>query len=189
MIVVYGGTFNPPTKAHQIIANKIIEIFRPDKFILLPVGDHYTWKDLHVSFKDRFNMLKLAFEEEIFVVSELENSNTYKGTYHALNEIKNTYKTSVYFLLGADNLSYVDQWINYEALIRDFNFIVLKRPGFDLDEIILKYHPHEHKFHIIELHLDISSSMYRKEPKKYEDFIPDNVLTYIAKKKLYEVTL
>ena len=41
MIIVYGGTFNPPTVAHQLIANKVIENFKPKKFILLPVGENY----------------------------------------------------------------------------------------------------------------------------------------------------
>lgn len=187
MIIVYGGTFNPPTIAHQIIANQIIEIFKPSKFLLLPVGDHYTWKDLHVSFNDRFNMLKLAFDKPIFDISTLENDNTYKGTYYTLNQIKKTYKSDVYFLLGADNLSYLDQWINYQALLKDFNFIVLKRKGFDLDEIIEKYQPYENKFHIVEMNLAVSSSLFRADPLKYAEFIPTVVLEYIKNHQLYEV--
>lgn len=187
MIIVYGGTFNPPTIAHQKIADKVLEVFNPDKFILLPVGDYYTWKDLHVSFKDRFNMLKLAFQDSVFEVSKLENIKTYKGTYYSLKEIYNTYKTSVYFLLGADNLSYLDQWINYQSLIEEFEFIVLKREGFNVDEIIKRYHPHEDKFHIVEIDLNISSSAFRQDPSKHMEFIPSDVLKYIKEHKLYEV--
>lgn len=187
MIIVYGGTFNPPTIAHQLIANKVIEDFKPEKFILLPVGEHYPWKSFYVPFKKRFEMLKLAFKDEIFEISTLENRKTYKGTYYALKQIKKTYKNSVYFLLGADNLSYLDKWISYESLIKEFRFIVIKRKGFNLDEIIKKYHPYEENFHIIELDLNISSSLFRTEPEKYEHFIPNDVLKYVKENKLYEV--
>ncbi len=187
MIIVYGGTFNPPTVAHQIIASKIIENFKPKKFILLPVGENYPWKSFYVPFKKRFAMLKLAFNDEIFEISDLENKKTYKGTYYALKQFKKTYKNSVYFLLGADNLSYLDKWINYESLIKEFNFIVIKRKGFDLEEIIKKYHPYEDNFKIIDMDLDISSSLFRDNPEKYKHFIPSDVLKYINENKLYEV--
>ena len=81
MIIVYGGTFNPPTTAHENIANILIEIYKPNKFILLPVGDKYTWKDNFASFDHRKKMLELVFKEPMFGISTIENSTKYKGTY------------------------------------------------------------------------------------------------------------
>lgn len=187
MIIVYGGTFNPPTIAHQLIASKVIEDFKPEKFILLPVGENYPWKSFYVPFKKRFEMLKLAFKDEIYEVSTLENKKVYKGTYYTLKRIEKTYKNSVYFLLGADNLSYLEKWINYELLIKEFRFIVIKRKGFNLDEIMKKYHPYEENFNVIEMDLDISSSLFREEPEKNKHFIPNDVLKYVKEHKLYEV--
>ena len=95
MIIVYGGTFNPPTVAHRKIAEVVVKGFNPNKFILLPVGDRYTWKDQFVPFEHRFNMLKLLFKEDIFEVSDLENIDEYKGTYQSLKTIKDTDRKSV----------------------------------------------------------------------------------------------
>lgn len=187
MIIVYGGTFNPPTLAHQKIASHIIKVFNPERFILLPVGDSYTWKDMHISFEDRFNMLKIAFSDPIFEISNLENDKEYKGTYYTLNQIKKTYKTSVYFLLGADNVSYLNQWIQYDKLIKEFHFIVLTRKGFNIDEIIRKYEPFESHFEQIDINLDISSSLFRSNPKEFSSFVSKEVLDYIKENGLYEV--
>ena len=39
MIIIFGGAFNPPTRAHFEIAEKLIEKFNPDTFYFLPVGN------------------------------------------------------------------------------------------------------------------------------------------------------
>ena len=64
MIIVYGGTFNPPTVAHQLIAIKLLKTLNQE-IHLLPVGENYPWKSFYVPFKQRFEMLKLAFNDEI----------------------------------------------------------------------------------------------------------------------------
>lgn len=187
MIIVYGGTFNPPTIAHRKIAEIVIKGFNPEKFILLPVGDKYTWKDLYVPFEHRFNMLKLLFNEKIFEVSTLENVEHYKGTYQTLKTIRDTYNSGVYFLLGADNLDYLDQWINYEKLVSEFRFIVLTRSNLDITSIIQeKFTDYQNHFHLINIDLNISSSTFRNNPEDHE-IIPDVVYSYIKQQKLYGV--
>lgn len=187
MIVVYGGTFNPPTIAHQEIAKVVIEKFKPDKFILLPVGDHYTWKDSFVSFDHRKRMLELAFPNEITQVSMIEKEKVYKGTYQSLLTIKNTYNKEVYFLLGADNIDYLEQWINYQKLISEFHFIVLERPGFEVWKIIdEKFYKYRDRFKIVKLDIHISASMFRDNPDNFE-IIPHEVYEYIKENELYGV--
>jgi len=55
----FGGSFNPPTKAHIELAQKVIEKYVLDKVIFVPMGDFYVKEGL-ASSKDRLNMLKLA---------------------------------------------------------------------------------------------------------------------------------
>lgn len=72
MNVVYGGSFNPPTKAHIEIAKYVNKNFSVDHFIFLPVGSKY-YKNNLASEEDRYNMLLLLKEEiENIVVSKLE---------------------------------------------------------------------------------------------------------------------
>ena len=51
LIAIYGGSFNPPTVAHENIARDILELPEIEKIIYLPVGDSYKKKSL-ISSKD-----------------------------------------------------------------------------------------------------------------------------------------
>ena len=67
MIIIYGGAFNPPTKAHYLIAKELIEKFKPDTFYFLPVGEKYN-KPGMASFKNRFNMAESLIAEFKFII-------------------------------------------------------------------------------------------------------------------------
>jgi len=41
MVLVFGGSFNPPTKAHLEIVEKLLERYEHARVLLLPVGDDY----------------------------------------------------------------------------------------------------------------------------------------------------
>ncbi len=187
MIIVYGGTFNPPTLAHEQIVKEVINKFNPVEFIILPVGDDYTWKKGFASFNDRVKMLKLAFKNSDVFISELENKPNFKGTYDSLNQIRKAKNKDIYFLLGSDNLFYLDKWINYEKLLNDYKFIVLTRDGFDAKELIQKkYKTYQNHFEIMEVDIDISATKFR-ENKDYSKDINTDVLKYIQQHHLYEV--
>lgn len=187
MIIVYGGTFNPPTLAHEKIAKLIIKKYKPDKFIFLPVGDNYTWKDNFANFIDRKKMLEIAFKEEMFIISSLENNEEYKGTYWALNQIEKAYKKDVYFIIGADNLEELDKWINYENLLKEYKFIVLTRKGYDLQKTIKeKYLKYQNSFLITEIEINISSTQFRNDLQEAK-ILNKDVYKYIVDNNMYGV--
>ncbi|MGL4948941.1 MAG: nicotinate-nicotinamide nucleotide adenylyltransferase [Anaeroplasmataceae bacterium] len=182
MNIVYGGSFNPPTKAHVKIV-EILKSFKPKNIILLPVGDNYNKKDL-VEFNHRYNMLKILFND--YVVSDLENSSNYKGTYNSLIELNKSYD-DIYFVLGYDNLEKFKSWINYNNLIKDFKFIVISRSNFNTKEYLEKnFNEYITRFTIVDVNIDISSSVYRNNPFKNKELICESVLKYIDENKLYK---
>jgi len=183
MNILYGGSFNPVTKAHLNIIKLLKEKFKPENIIVMPVGDNYTWKNM-ANFNDRYNMLNLIKED--FIISDFEQKNTkYSGTYYTLNELSNNY-SDLYFCIGADNLESFDKWINYKNLLSDYNIIVFTRPGFEAKKIIeKKYNEYKEKFHILELNLDVSSSLIRSDVLKYKDYIDKKVYDYIISHNLY----
>lgn len=187
MIIVFGGTFNPVTIAHEKIVLKIKEEFNPKKVIILPTGDSYTWKKDFVSFSHRFEMLKLSFKDELFVVSDLENNEDFKGTYQSLLELKRKYNEEIYFLLGADNLLYINKWINYEKIIKEFKLIVVKRDNISISKYIRNNFPNEKdNFKIISFNMPLSSSIFRSNPKE-KSLVNKEVYDYIVRNNLYGV--
>ncbi|MDD4090355.1 MAG: nicotinate (nicotinamide) nucleotide adenylyltransferase [Acholeplasmataceae bacterium] len=188
MIVVFGGTFNPPTKAHKEIAEKIKSLFKPTKIIVLPTGDSYTWKKDFVDFSLRQEMLKLVFKEKIYQVSSLENKENYEGTYQSLLQIKELYQEDVYFLLGADNLLYINKWVDYEKIIKEFKLIVVKRDNILIEKYINNNFPSQKdNFTIVNCNLPLSSSHFRSNPKTKADLLDKKVYEYILKHNLYGV--
>ncbi len=187
MIIVFGGTFNPVTKAHVKIAEKIEKEFKPEKIIILPTGDSYTWKKDFVSFFHRKEMLKLVFDREIYEILDLENVSNYQGTYQSLLKIKEEYETDVYFLLGADNLLYINKWINYKNIINEFKLIVVKRDNIFIEKYLTNNFPDQKdNFKIVNCNLPLSSSSFRTDTTKKE-IINEKVYKYILKNKLYGV--
>ena len=78
MNIVYGGSFNPPTKAHKLIIDKLFQIFMPDNIIVVPVGNSYGKKGL-IEFSHRYNMAKLL--DNRVVICDFEDKEEYTGTY------------------------------------------------------------------------------------------------------------
>ena len=186
MIIIYGGAFNPPTKAHYEISKMLIEKFNPDTFYFLPVGEKYNKPHME-SYLNRFKMTNiLANKLNNSVVSSKENEETFRGTYYMLKDFSEIDK-DLYFVMGADNFDYLDKWIMADKLVEEFKFIILSREGFDVSKIIEeKFHNHKENFIVINIDIPISSTEFRKHKDK--DLIVDEVYDYILENNLYEVS-
>ena len=189
-IGIFGGSFNPIHLAHKKIILELLDRHYVDKMIVVPTGDEYNKKDL-ISAKDRMEMAKLSLKGIKNVeVSDYEVRNGKKYTYETLLHFKKKYEDDViYFILGEDNLEEFDTWKNYEALLENYRFLVIRRKGYD-EEVFLKK---------TKLRLDnvlftdivvegVSSTKIRKKLKEGEEVIEIDVivLDYIEKNKLYK---
>lgn len=185
MILVYGGTFNPPTKAHYEIAKALIAKYKPQGFYFLPVGDKYN-KDGIINFKYRYEMLSLLCQKlPNTFVSNLENCNCFKGTYHSLKAFKKLDK-DIYFVMGSDNLSYLNHWIKADKLVSEFKFICINRGSYDdLSFIKTNFSRYQDHFILFDYHNQISSSAFRKN--KDASYLCRDIYEYVVTNKLYEV--
>ncbi len=179
MLLVYGGSFNPITKAHYEIA-KLLKDKYNSNFTFVPVGNNYSKENL-IEFKHRFNMTKIVANKLNATVLDVENNKEYLGTYDLLKKLQKEDK-EIYFILGADNLINLNKWINAKKLIEEFKFIVLTR-----DDIILDFSNFDYpnNFEVVKIELDISSSEFRDN--KNTNIIDNDVLKYIKENNLYEV--
>ena len=189
MKVIFGGAFNPVTRAHIEVYKYVNEKVKSDEFIFLPVSSAYTKSDLASNYH-RLNMLELAIEEFDNVrVSDLEmNDSDFLGTYQSLIRFSDGENTSLGFVVGADNLIGMEHWINVEGILSEFKIIVLSRNGLDIKKLIdenevLK--KHKNTFIICEdFNVNISSTGFRNTFDSTQ--VPEKVYNYIIDNGLYQ---
>lgn len=188
MRILYGGSFNPPTKAHLQVMQFILDNFENCELIIIPANNHYKCQEM-MSFQDRLNMIKLTCTKlkGNFTISEYENSlDKYYGTYYTLEHFNHPY-----FVIGDDQLVNIDKWINFPKVLEDNNFIIIPRNN----ENILEYIKENEVLSLYQNHFivmdnfkpipSISSTNFRKSKDK--KYVTKEVYEYIIKNKLYEV--
>lgn len=196
-IGILGGTFNPIHTGHLILAENAYDALKLDKVYIMPTGVSYL-KDQKeiVSAKARMDMVRLAIEDnEHFDISTYEvekGGNTY--TYETLSEIKNMHNDlELYFILGADSLFYMENWVKPEVIFEKATIVVAPRNDMDIRKIEEKalelMKRFNGKIEILRVpNVDISSSMIRERIKKRQTvcyYIPKKVEEYIAINNMY----
>lgn len=156
MIVVMGGSFNPPTLAHLKLmqaaldqlssispANSIVGVFVPssEAYVtrkikkLPPEADHTI-----LSEKLRFEMLSSFHEidSRLFVDRRELGTTSIKG--HTIDTLESIQKENpdaeMFFIFGGDKLEGLPRWPSYTPLISKFKIIIFGRDGLDPQQTI-----------------------------------------------------
>ena len=195
-IVIFGGTFNPPTRAHLDIATEALYYLDAEKVLFVPVSDLYKKDDVEISYH-RVNMLNLAIGNfrrlEIDFTEVDAVALTY--TYETVEKIKSRYQDKELFLLiGADNLEDFKNWKNQRTIMENCSLLVVNRNNSSIDEIIESNEIlTEFKDKVIEApieEIEISSTEVRNriasgELEGLENLVDKEVIEYIVENKLY----
>ncbi len=189
MQIVFGGAFNPVTNAHIEIYNFLKEEFPGATFTFLPVSSAYTKSSLASNYH-RLNMLRLAADglDDVSISTLEMNDTDFLGTYQSLIRLSDLHEEEIYFVMGADNLTYLDEWKNASGLLSEFKFIILGRNGIDIQKEI-QDNPLLNKFksHFIiykDFHIEMSSTLFRETLDKA--LVPECVYDYIMENNLYQ---
>lgn len=144
-IVVLGGSFNPPTKAHQAIMKSAMNAISATKGVYVPSSDAYVSRKMSkvkcdnqvYSENDRAKMLILCSNEET-TISIVEYGDDGKGhTYETLCKVQASYPDSeIWFVVGDDKLDIMTRWHNHDKLFEKFKFVVLTRGDVDVANTI-----------------------------------------------------
>ena len=197
IIVVFGGSFNPPLNSHFSLAEQIIsEYENVEKLIFVPVNQKYQKKGL-LDNKYRYEMLKSVCDKnDKFEVSDIElKKKRQPYTIETLEEIQKQYpEKTIWFTTGSDNLKELKTWEKAEDLVKKFKILVLERDEDCLEDIIKqdKFLSNNEKTFIKvknSVRSFLSSSFVRnkiKEGKSIRYFTPDEVYEYINRNKLFE---
>ena len=137
---VLGGSFDPIHNGHLHIARQILYWSRVAQVLFVPNGNHHFKKGLvRLSFSDRYTLVKSAIaSEERFAISAADRN----GTGYTADLMKALYRdnpdTSFVFVIGSDNLPTLSSWYNFPWLAKNVYFLVLPRPGFQIDLEIMQ---------------------------------------------------
>jgi nicotinate-nucleotide adenylyltransferase len=197
-IAILGGTFNPVHKGHIYMAERVLEAYPFLDILYLMPNNLTAYKDNSciVPNEDRLNMLRLACgDNEKLMISTLDIDRggiTY--TIDTLNDIRNIKPDiNIFFVIGADSLCSFRKWYMYRDILKRCSLIVIKRDGEtnDLQEIRASLVSENQGADIRILdcgEYPASSTEIRKkiQNNEYDCLqLPDNVLEYILRRKLY----
>ncbi len=193
-IGLFGGTFDPVHNAHIELAYSALKNANLTKVIFVPAGipPHKRGK-VFANAEDRYNMLKLAIEDEpYFEVSryEIDNPNP-SYTIKTVEHIQNLYNNSkIYLITGLDTLIDIPNWYQSDKLIEKVhNFLVATRPNStekNIPTTILSK-----TIWLPFIPKDIASHQIRaliSQGKEIRDLVPKKVEKYIYEHGLYKNT-
>jgi nicotinate-nucleotide adenylyltransferase len=182
-IALFGGSFNPPHVAHQLVALYVLETHAVDALWFLPTYTHPFGKDL-APYVDRAKMCVLATEplgSRVQVPRTEEQLARRPGfvanrTLDLIEHLEFVHAGARFRLvIGSDILGETAQWYRWDEIVRRAPPIVVARPGYpDGDGPVMP---------------DIAATRIRAlltagDPA-VEALVPRSVLRYIAAHGLY----
>ena len=191
-IGIMGGTFDPIHNGHLVAASEVADRFELDKVIFVPTGNPWQKSGREVSAAEhRYLMSVIATAANPrFSVSRVDierEGPTY--TVDTLRDLREIYPDAQFsFITGADALSSIVSWHDWEKIFHEARFVGVTRPGYELSEDMFS----EEQQELIELidvpAMAISSTDCRRRAREGRPvwyLVPDGVVQYIAKNNLY----
>lgn len=185
-----GGTFDPIHHGHLVAASEVAARYALDEVVFVPTGQPWQKEDRHVTAAEhRYLMAVIATASNPrFTVSRVDIDRgglTY--TVDTLTDLRAQRGPGIemFFITGADAMAQILTWKNADELFALAHFIGVTRPGHHLSGDGLP----ADRVSLLEVPaLAISSTDCRDrvrlgEPVWY--LVPDGVVQYIAKHRLY----
>jgi nicotinate-nucleotide adenylyltransferase len=183
---VMGGTFDPIHHGHLVAASEVASVFDLDEVVFVPTGQPWQKADKDVTAAEhRYLMTVVATASNpSFTVSRVDIERPGPTfTIDTLRDLKvQRPDAQLFFITGADAMSQILTWKNAEELWSLAHFIGVTRPGHELNgggrDVSLLEVPA----------MAISSTDCRRrvgEDKPVWYLVPDGVVQYIAKHRLY----
>ncbi|MBD5585065.1 MAG: nicotinate-nicotinamide nucleotide adenylyltransferase [Clostridia bacterium] len=145
-MVVLGGSFNPPTTAHEQLMVHAMEQSGATSGLFVPSSDAYVRRKcdrlkepMCFSERARYMMLQeIASRHPEMAVWNGEFGDDGRGhTYDTMCRIQEIYKDrQLAFLVGSDKLRILPRWHNAESFMDRFWFVVTARNGDDVERLM-----------------------------------------------------
>ncbi len=197
-IGIMGGTFNPIHNGHIALAQAAYEFCNLDEVWFMPSGVSYLKEQKKIASRQhRFEMTKLAVQGiPYFNYSDMEICREgYTYTVDTLRSLREMHPDDdFYFIMGADSLFGLPKWREPEAIASMCTLVAVVRDDVDMQQLRSQKLWVEQNMDACVIlapfrKVDISSSDIREKLKNGEsvaDMIPEEVLRYIERHKLYK---
>lgn len=139
---LFGGTFDPPHLGHLAVARAVRDRFALDPVLLAPAGvQPLKPGGAQAPFADRLRMVELlcdgckGIEASAIDAPRPDGLPNYTiDTLHRL-QAEVTPAAEIFVIVGADAFLDIRRWKCPEELLRDWRWIVVSRPGFDVSAL------------------------------------------------------
>ena len=186
---LYFGSFNPIHTGHLIIANHVLNTGIIDKlwFVVSPQNPFKKSNSLLNEY-DRLHLVRVATEEDNRIYVTDAEFHLEKPSYTSQTLIYLTEKYPdhhFYIIIGSDSYQNLSQWKNGAFMMKNYDFIIYPRPGFEVDQVkatnmlVIPAAPL----------LDISSTQIRnliKDGKSIRYMVPEKVFEEIEANRFYK---
>jgi nicotinate-nucleotide adenylyltransferase len=142
--IIFGGSFNPPTIAHERILQACVDYtqnINADIWIM-PSGNRAdkqisTTRDIRIKYLDA--MIKSVNHSNISIVTTELDREIYVETYDTLQRLLIDYPgRSFLWVYGADSIETMAVWKNGQWLLDNLDILVVKRNGSQIHPLAKK---------------------------------------------------
>ena len=134
-VAIFGGSFNPPHVAHQMVALYVLETAAVEEVWMVPAFQHPFGKSLE-AFAHRLAMCEAAaaaLGPRLKVSAVERDLGVESRTLRTVRRLRQQFPEHTFSLvIGADLIPEVPTWYAGEELQRTVPFIVVGRTGFDV---------------------------------------------------------
>jgi len=131
-IGLLGGSFNPAHRGHIYISNMAIKLFKLHEvwWMINPQNPLKSSKST-APLKERINYARNLIVGNRIKVQSLEDRYYTKYTYHTIKKLLQCQPGNKFiWLMGADNLSQINLWINWNKIFDIIPIAVFNREGY-----------------------------------------------------------
>lgn len=135
--IIYGGAFNPPTRAHQAIVQACVDYAEPRNadVWLLPSASRAD-KQIEVGYARRIELCHALLADvikrtvDVCVESMELDRGLQTETYDTVRELEQQYpKRNFTWVFGADSVATMSTWDHGDWLQENLSMLVINRPG------------------------------------------------------------
>lgn len=151
-LALYGGSFDPPHAGHVAVVTEALKHLDVDRLYIVPASRNPFKPSVRASGEVRYEWLKEIFEPYARVsISDFEI--TQNKSVYTIETVKHFYRadTSIYLIIGADNLEKLPSWHRFEELNSLVTWVVATRGDTPIPEHMIR----------LEVDVPISSSDFR----------------------------